>query len=201
MREEYNIHCRPNCFDRPSDVGSITYLAIAKLGPDHEKSDINRRGKASYVPADRQLALSHCAAERSTVLPSKTSSKPLSLTMVAPPPRLTPISASNSGDPPQRPEPTTLQLPTGQTVLSSETLRPDDPTPQPIPRKKRNHRGGKKKRARRQSFAASTEDGSGMPETPRQAQSQSAARASFYRLQGRNISNTSIESEALLDHR
>jgi hypothetical protein len=28
-----------------------------------------------------------------------------------------------------------------------------------------------------------------------------AARASFYRVKGRNHSNTSIESEALLDHR
>jgi magnesium transporter len=73
-----------------------------------------------------------------------------------------------------------------------------------MPRKKRNHRGGKKKRARKQSFAASTE-GSGMGEETsqsiRQAQSHSAARASFYRLQGRHASNTSIESEALLDHR
>ena len=122
--------------------------------------------------------------------------------MAAPPPRLTPIS--DSSDTPQRPEPTTIQPPAGQIALSTETLRPDDMQAQPKPRKKRNHRGGKKKRARRQSFAASTEDGSGMAETPqshRQAQSQSAARASFYRLQGRNASNTSLESAALLDHR
>ena len=72
-----------------------------------------------------------------------------------------------------------------------------------VPKKKRNHRGGKKKHARRRSFAASIEDGSGMPETP---QSQirnvpNAARSRFYRVQGQNLSNTSLESESLLDHR
>ncbi|KAG0650722.1 metal ion transporter [Hyphodiscus hymeniophilus] len=124
--------------------------------------------------------------------------------MAAPPPRLAPISDSNSGDTPQRPEPTALQTPSGPGGRSTDTLRPDDLQSQPIPRKKRNHRGGKKKRTRKQSFAVSTEDGSGILETPqshRQTQSQSAARASFYRLQGRNASNTSLESEALLDHR
>lgn len=72
-----------------------------------------------------------------------------------------------------------------------------------MPKKKRNHRGGKKKRTRRQSFAASIEDGSGMPETPQShvGDVQNAAKASFYRLQGRNLSNTSLESESLLDHR
>lgn len=72
-----------------------------------------------------------------------------------------------------------------------------------MPKKKRNHRGGKKKRARRQSFAASIGDGSGMPETPQShvGDVQNAAKASFYRLQGRNLSNTSLESESLLDHR
>jgi magnesium transporter len=43
-----------------------------------------------------------------------------------------------------------------------------------------------------------------MPETPQTrpgGHSQSAARASFYGLQGRNLSNTSLESESLLDHR
>ena len=42
-----------------------------------------------------------------------------------------------------------------------------------------------------------------MPETPqsRTEHAHSAARSSFYRLQGRNMSNTSLESEFLLDHR
>lgn len=30
---------------------------------------------------------------------------------------------------------------------------------------------------------------------------QSAARSSFYRIQGHSLSNTSLESESLLDHR
>lgn len=94
-----------------------------------------------------------------------------------PPSRLTPHT------PPQRPEPTAIQ--SGEPSVSTATLKP--------PKKKRNHRGGKKKRARRQSFATSTEDG-----VQREGD---RARDSFYRVQGRNMSGTSIESEALLDHR
>ncbi|TVY68853.1 putative metal ion transporter [Lachnellula suecica] len=94
-----------------------------------------------------------------------------------PPPRLSPLGA------PQRPEPTALQGPQGNAEASTATVRPA--------KKKRNHRGGKKKRSRKQSFAASTEDGNSHPRPGE----------SFYRLQGRNLSNTSIESEALLDHR
>ena len=120
------------------------------------------------------------------------------------PPQVITPSASNSGaPPPQRPEPTALQNSEGNAADSNTTLRPETAA-QAIPRKKRNHRGGRKKRQRKQSFAVSTEDGSGMPETSqshRPSASQNAARASFYRLQGRNLSNTSIESEALLDHR
>lgn len=87
---------------------------------------------------------------------------------------------------------------------SNAALRPAAGTSEDPPRKKRNHRGGKKKRRRRQSFAASTEDGTEIPHTPhssRQGASQSAARSSFYRMQAQNLSSTSIESEALLDHR
>jgi len=119
------------------------------------------------------------------------------------PPRASGGPTSNPGSAPlQRPDPFALQAAGPST--SNSTLRPEGNASQPAPRKKRNHRGGKKKRARRQSFAVSNEDGSGMPETPqshRAGHSQSAARSSFYRLQGRNLSNTSIESEALLDHR
>lgn len=73
-----------------------------------------------------------------------------------------------------------------------------------MPKKKRNHRGGKKKRARRRSFAALIDDdGSGMPEIlqSQNENAQSAARSSFYRIQGHSLSNTSLESESLLDHR
>jgi magnesium transporter len=69
------------------------------------------------------------------------------------------------------------------------------------PAKKRKHRGGKKRRNRRQSFAATagtlpTDDA----DEPRPSLAPPQASSSFYRLQG-NHSNTSLESEALLDHR
>jgi magnesium transporter len=124
--------------------------------------------------------------------------------MTAPLPRLVAITALSSSDTLQKPEPRGRQPTQDPAAVSKESPRPDDSTPEVILRKNRNQRGCKKKRARRQSFAASTEDGSGLPETPqshRQVYTQSAARASFYRLQGRDLSNTSIESEALLDHR
>lgn len=112
--------------------------------------------------------------------------------------------AASGKDEPVRPDPTAIQTPSGPSG-STSTVRADGKTE--TSRRKRNHRGGaKKKRNRRPSFAASSDqgDGSGMPETSqssRAANAQSAARNSFYRQQGRNLSNTSIESETLLDHR
>lgn len=95
-----------------------------------------------------------------------------------------------------RPGPTTLQQ--GQSQGPTSSIRAAGPA---TGRRKRNHRGGKKKRPRKQSFAvASDDDGSGLLKTS-QDRDQGAARESFYRLQGRNLSNTSIDSEALLDHR
>lgn len=129
------------------------------------------------------------------------------------PPRLTSQPPSGSGSTnPQRPDPTVIQPANNDLGASTATLRPDEPQgPSATAAKKRNnHRGGKKKKTttkkkRRQSFAASNDDGSGMPETPHTHRGgnnpQSAARSSFYRHQGQNLSNTSIESEALLDHR
>jgi magnesium transporter len=127
-------------------------------------------------------------------------------TMSAPlPPRLGGQPSASSGNvSPQQPEIAPLQESAGTLNTSNSTLRPDAASSQTAPRKKRNHRGGKKKRLRRKSFAVSTEDGHGMPETTqpsRPGQSQNAARSSFYRLHGQNLSNTSLESEALLDHR
>jgi len=76
-------------------------------------------------------------------------------------------------------------------------------------RRKRTHRGGKKKRNRRQSFAAPSDDVSNVdPARPNHdlldVPSSSAARPPFYRLGqsgGGNLSNTSLDSEVLLDHR
>ena len=73
---------------------------------------------------------------------------------------------------------------------------------------KKRHRGGrkhKKKRNRRQSFIAPSEGGesvdveggNGLGDVSRTA----AQSSSFYRIQSGRLSNTSLESEALLDHR
>ncbi len=105
---------------------------------------------------------------------------------------------------PVRPEPTALQGGQDRDGASASTLRPDLGLAQGAARKKRSHRGGKKKRNRRQSFAVPSDDGSGLPETSQSrvdVHLQSGARSgSFYRLQ-RNLSSTSIDSETLLDHR
>ncbi|KAM0143830.1 hypothetical protein ACHAP3_001094 [Botrytis cinerea] len=120
-----------------------------------------------------------------------------------PPPRATESTSSNTrGTPPQRPEPTAIQPPQDNANDSNATSTPNIGKEKNNSKKKRNnHRGGKKKRPRRQSFAASTEDGNGLVETPMAQRNapQSVTRSSFYR--GRNLSNTSIESGELLDHR
>lgn len=84
------------------------------------------------------------------------------------------------------------------------------------PSKKKKHRSGKKKRNRRQSFAAPSEDAPGAIERPspvlerpmmldpstrtRSEQERDRQRESFYRM-ARVASSESLESEALLDHR
>lgn len=123
----------------------------------------------------------------------------------SPPPRIVvPSGTSQENTAPVRPEPTTLQGDQGRDGTSASTLRPDPAAAQGAARKKRSHRGGKKKRNRRQSFAAPLDDGSGLPEASQsraEVHLQSVARSnSFYRLR-HNLSNTSIESETLLDHR
>ncbi|ERF68152.1 hypothetical protein EPUS_08218 [Endocarpon pusillum Z07020] len=76
-------------------------------------------------------------------------------------------------------------------------------------KKKRKHRGKKSKRNRRQSFAAPSEGSSQaaipeiMTEQKVRDRSHSGLRQSFYRLgqSGGSMSNTSLDSEALFDHR
>lgn len=73
--------------------------------------------------------------------------------------------------------------------------------------KKKRHRGGKNRKKRRQSFVAPSENESAIDTEERPSilnvpnARQSANQASFYRLRQGNRSNTSLESEALLDHR
>lgn len=61
------------------------------------------------------------------------------------------------------------------------------------PKKRKGHRGGKKKRQRRKSFAVIDEGHSEMGD--------SANGEGFYQLPAQNLSGTSMDSEALLDHR
>ncbi len=78
-------------------------------------------------------------------------------------------------------------------------------------KKRRNHRAEKKKKARRQSFAVPVdENGSGSGSAMRSSQTildqacSTAAGSSFYRLgqsNGTNMSETSLDSDTLLDHR
>ncbi|KAH8737419.1 hypothetical protein BGZ61DRAFT_438288 [Ilyonectria robusta] len=65
---------------------------------------------------------------------------------------------------------------------------------QPKAKKRKGHRGGKKKRTRRKSFAALDEDDG-------QDESQQESGEGFFKMANANLSGTSIDSEALLDHR
>ncbi|OAA42602.1 CorA family metal ion transporter [Metarhizium rileyi] len=66
------------------------------------------------------------------------------------------------------------------------------PDSQKQPRKRKGHRGGKKKRSRRKSFAALTEDSH--DEAP-------SGSGLLYQVPTASLSGTSIDSQALLDHR
>ncbi|KAI0842941.1 cora-domain-containing protein [Hypoxylon sp. FL0890] len=75
---------------------------------------------------------------------------------------------------------------------------PTDATRSSTPAPKKKHRAGRKhKKSRRKSFAAASEDAQGEDLPP---SSHSGDRSGFY-MHGRNLSNTSIDSEVLLDHR
>lgn len=92
----------------------------------------------------------------------------------------------------------------------SEQSRPDRPAmgataatepPTHTPRKRKNHRGGKKKRTTRRKSFAVTHDDMRQDDDSLPDPALSAARDDFYSLHGRSLSNTSIDSEDLLDHR
>lgn len=69
--------------------------------------------------------------------------------------------------------------------------------------KKKRHRAGKNRKKRRPSFVAESEasEAVGSEGRPSVANARATQEASFYRLRQGNRSNTSLESEALLDHR
>ncbi|KAL1879935.1 hypothetical protein VTK73DRAFT_6631 [Phialemonium thermophilum] len=65
-------------------------------------------------------------------------------------------------------------------------------------RKRKGHRGGKKKKPRRKSFAVAPDE---MAEDTLQSEGLGDGRENFYSAPGNSFSNTSLDSEALLDHR
>ena len=97
-----------------------------------------------------------------------------------------------------------------ENTQSTSTVVPIAQGEQTAPTKKRrNHRGGKHKRSRRKSFAVA-EDESASAEVSRSNRdlldpsTPGPARLPIYRLGqsgGRTLSSTSLDSEALLDHR
>ena len=97
--------------------------------------------------------------------------------------------------PPQtesRPNPTPHQA--SQEPESSTTIRPAASGAA----KKKNRK--KRKKSRKKSFAVSGEDEAEGLQSPVKDE-RNAARASFYRVQGAGLSHSSLDSEALLDHR
>ena len=113
--------------------------------------------------------------------------------------------ASNSRD--ERPSLAQVPMPTetsGNQPAATNSLASNS---QIGSKKRRNHRAGKKKRTRRQSFQPAPDQdihGSGQVDRPTEPPSAAVARPSLYRLgnSGRgNLSETSLDSEALLDHR
>jgi magnesium transporter len=66
------------------------------------------------------------------------------------------------------------------------------------PRRRKNHRGGKKKKQRRKSFALPADE---IAQDSANEEGLDEATPGFYTRPGRNLSTTSLESEALLDHR
>ena len=93
--------------------------------------------------------------------------------------------ASRSSAPPPPPPPTSV--PAG-----ASSTGPKPPGQKSSNRKRKGHRGGKKKRSRRKSFAILHEDS--------HDEGQSSVDGFYQQTQG-NLSGTSIDSEALLDHR
>ncbi len=87
------------------------------------------------------------------------------------------------------PAPTSAPAPSTAGAESSATAKPTR-----APRKRKGHRGGKKKRSRRKSFALL--HGDSHDDTDR-----TSSAGGFYNHPQGNLSGASIDSEILLDHR
>lgn len=106
----------------------------------------------------------------------------------------------NTGGSPSRPGPTSAPHPVPGAVApaAASSSAAQDPQavvkPKASTRKRKGHRGGKKKRSRRKSFALLHEDSHDEMDT-------TSNDGGFYQHPQRNLSNNSIDSEVLLDHR
>ena len=112
-------------------------------------------------------------------------------------------STAANGSAPQRPTETLLNTQSTTDVLAAAQMDPAIGG-----KRRKNHRGGKKKKTRRQSFLPGTEENDGEGPAPNRAiedsREMAGTRPPFYRLGqsgGRNLSQTSLDSNALLDHR
>lgn len=96
-----------------------------------------------------------------------------------------------------------------QNTQSTSNAVPTTSGEVPAFKKRRNHRSKKKKKNRRESFAAASDnpglgDGARSNQEVLEAPESSTQRPPFYRLGqsgGGNLSETSLDSQALLDHR
>ena len=111
-------------------------------------------------------------------------------------------SAGQSG--PHRPTEALINAQSASTVVPAAQGGQAAPA-----KKRRNHRGGKHKRTRRKSFAIAEDEHANAEMTRsnrdlRDPSTPGPARVPMYRLGqsgGRTLSSTSLDSEALLDHR
>lgn len=92
--------------------------------------------------------------------------------------------------------------PPGRPSTSSTNPAPDltrpPSAPRHGPRRRKNHRGGAKKKARKKSFALPPDE---IGQDSVNSEGLEGRRGSFYSRPAGNLSNTSMDSEALLDHR
>ena len=141
-------------------------------------------------------ALSHSAASLADEMASQRQSTGPSTSASSQDPNALSVSQSH------RPTDTLIDL-----QLSTESRATPQDSQAPT-KKRKNHRAGKKtRRNRRQSFLPSTHEedfASGGIDRPAEPPTSATAQPSFYRVNtngGKNLSETSLDSDALLDHR
>lgn len=103
--------------------------------------------------------------------------------------KLLKMSSSNPFDPQGRAAPSAAARAASSPGPTSQPAS----LPQRPPKKRKGHRGGKKKRSRRKSFAILHDDS--------HDELGESSGNGFYKVAQANLSGTSIDSEALLDHR